>query len=412
MKIGTFAKRYDVNINTIRYYIEIGLIIPIKKETQFEFDQTCIDDMNLIQELKEYRFTLQEIHKILTFKRITLLTENEDIDYYVQTLLEKKQQLLQESQRIIDSTHLIDEKVDKLRRGPVNERETGVPLSFVSRFYCPACQEALQVKDAQMQGEYLFYGKIECNCGYLAEIKDGIVITPVSNYPPQNEYYIYDRTLFHQISPELISVLEKGNLWMYKRMAKKNLTNRVIIQTNIDTYVFSPKFLTLEQDNIFYIFTGNSLEMLRKLKAKIQHINPNLPVLYMVNGDLKLPIKHHSVDCVIDNLSFNEYSLFNDSFALDKLLPYLKHDSFVVGNSSYYETHTRSLTNMGKLYPNAHPQNLNQGFLEEKLNENRFEVVENEYLGFITNTGEYVEFHIEKDELHFSAYLAAFNPIS
>lgn len=412
MRISIFAKKFDVTVNTIRHYIEIGLVIPIKKDTQFEFDQTCIDDMSLIQELKQYRFTLQEIHKILSFKRITLLTEKEDIDYYAQTLLEKKHQLLQESKQIIQSTRLIDEKIDELRKVSVIEKETGVPLLFVSRFCCPTCQETLQVKDAQMQGEYLFSGKIVCGCGYDARIEDGIVITPATNQTPQNEHYIYDRELFHEITPELVSILEKGSLWMFKRMAKKDLTNRVVIHTNIETFVFSPKFLASVQPNIFYLFTGNNLEMLRKLKAKIQHINPHLPVLYMVNGDLRLPIKHHSIDCVIDNLSFNDYSLFNASFALEKLLPYLKHDSFIVGNTSYYGKQTRSLTNMTNFFPNSHPNNLHQGFLEEKLNENGFKVTDKEYLGFITNTGKYVEFHVENDKMHFSAYLALYNPIS
>ncbi len=407
-----FAKKFDVTVNTIRHYIEIGLVIPIKKDTQFEFDQTCIDDMNFIQELKQYRFTLQEIHRILSFKRITLLTEMEDIHYYIQTLLEKKHQLIQESKQILQSTRLIDEKVDKLSKVSVSKNETGVPLLFVSRFYCPDCQEILQVKDAQMQGEYLFIGRIVCSCGYEARIEDGIIITPTNHLTPHNEYHIYDHRLFHEMTPELISVLEKGSLWMYKRMKKRDLTNRVVIHTNTDSFVFSPKFLASVQPNMIYIFTGNNLEMLRKLKAKIHHINPNIPVLYMVNSDLRLPLKHHSIDCVIDNLSFNEFSLFNASFALEKLLPYLKHDSFIVGNNSYYGNYNRSLTNMTNFFPNSHPNNLHQGFLEDKLKENGFKVTEKEYIGYITNTGNYVEFHVENEKMHFSAYLASYNPTS
>ncbi|WP_338749210.1 MerR family transcriptional regulator [Bacillus sp. FJAT-52991] len=412
MRIGTFAKKFDVTIDTIRYYIELGLVIPVKKDTQFEFDQTCIDDMTLIKELKQYQFTLQEIHKVLSFKRITLFTDQEDIDYYIQTLLEKKQQLLQEKKQIEQSARLIDEKIDQLCKISVTEKATGVPLSFVSLFHCPTCQEALRVKDAQIQGEYLFCGQMECHCGYKAKIEDGIVITPGRDQTPSNEYYIYDPKLFHEIMPEFITLLEKGSLWMYKRMAEEDLTNRVVIQTNVETFVFSPKFVATLQPNVFYIFTGNSLEMLRKLKGKIQHMNPQLPVLYMVNSDLRLPMKQHSIDCVIDSLSFNEHSLLNHSFALETLLPYLKQDSFIVGNTSYYGAQARSLTNLLHFFPNSHPKNLHKGFVEEKLNESGFKITEKEYLGFITNPGEYVEFHIKKEKMHFSAYVASFQSAS
>lgn len=411
MRIGTFAKKLGVTIDTVRYYIELGLVIPVKKDAQFVFDQTCMDDMTLITELKQYQFTLNEILKVLSFKRITLFTDNEDIDFYIQTLLEKKQQLLQEKQQIVQSVRLIEEKVESLCKMSVIENATGVPLSFVSRFHCPECQVTLRVKEAQIQGEYLFSGRMECGCGYMAEIEDGIMITPVNNQAPKNEYYIYDREMFHEMTPGLISVLEKGNLWIYKRMAEEDLTNRVVIQTNIETFVFSPKFVAALQPDVFYIFTGNSLEMLHKLKAKIQHINSQLPVLYIVNNDMRIPIKHQSIDCVIDSLSFNEYSMFNNSFALEKLLPYLKKNSFIVGFTSYYGTHAKSLANMVRFFPHSFPKNLHQGFVEGNLSEYGFKVTEKEYLGFVTNPGEYIEFHVEKEKIHFSAYLAMLQPV-
>ncbi|MBU7314963.1 MerR family DNA-binding transcriptional regulator [Paenibacillus oleatilyticus] len=31
MKIGAFAKRFDVSVDTVRYYMELGLLLPDKK---------------------------------------------------------------------------------------------------------------------------------------------------------------------------------------------------------------------------------------------------------------------------------------------------------------------------------------------------------------------------------------------
>ncbi|MES9738926.1 MerR family DNA-binding transcriptional regulator, partial [Peribacillus frigoritolerans] len=36
MKIGPFAKLFHVTTDTVRYYIEQGLLIPDKKNTQYQ----------------------------------------------------------------------------------------------------------------------------------------------------------------------------------------------------------------------------------------------------------------------------------------------------------------------------------------------------------------------------------------
>ncbi|MFP3415761.1 MerR family DNA-binding transcriptional regulator, partial [Bacillus sp. SIMBA_074] len=39
MKIGAFAKQFDVSIDTVRYYIDLGLLVPVKQKTQYEMNQ-------------------------------------------------------------------------------------------------------------------------------------------------------------------------------------------------------------------------------------------------------------------------------------------------------------------------------------------------------------------------------------
>ncbi|WP_052343547.1 MerR family transcriptional regulator [Bacillus massiliigorillae] len=96
MKIGSFAKLFNVSIDTIRYYIEIGLIVPEKKGTQFHMNESCINDMELIVELKALQFSLKEIQKFLSYKRLTI---NIDVSYYQRMLLEKKNRFLREKKR-------------------------------------------------------------------------------------------------------------------------------------------------------------------------------------------------------------------------------------------------------------------------------------------------------------------------
>lgn len=93
MKIGTFAKLFHVTTDTVRYYIELGLLIPDKKNTQYQMNQLCFDDMAFITELKKFHFSLIEIQRILSYRRVTNFSDHEDIDYYNNLLIDKKDEL-------------------------------------------------------------------------------------------------------------------------------------------------------------------------------------------------------------------------------------------------------------------------------------------------------------------------------
>lgn len=95
MKIGAFAKLFHVTTDTVRYYIELGLLIPDKKNTQYQMNQLCFDDMAFITELKKFHFSLLEIQRILSYRRVTSFSDHEDIDYYNNLLTDKKNELIQ-----------------------------------------------------------------------------------------------------------------------------------------------------------------------------------------------------------------------------------------------------------------------------------------------------------------------------
>ena len=48
MKIGDFAKKYGLNITTVRYYVERALLTPERKNNQYVFTPSCMEDMEEI----------------------------------------------------------------------------------------------------------------------------------------------------------------------------------------------------------------------------------------------------------------------------------------------------------------------------------------------------------------------------
>ena len=68
LSIGEFSKIYSVSAKTLRYYAEIGLILPseINPETGYRYYAVeQLETMLLIIRLKSYNFSLEEIKQIL-----------------------------------------------------------------------------------------------------------------------------------------------------------------------------------------------------------------------------------------------------------------------------------------------------------------------------------------------------------
>lgn len=106
LKIGDFSKRTGVSIRTLRYYDEIDLFKPSEIDlfTNYRYyGEEQIEDLNLINELKDIGFSLEEIKNYWNN-----LDDNK--------MLQKKQELLNEIDNINDKIR----KVDYLRSNIVN----------------------------------------------------------------------------------------------------------------------------------------------------------------------------------------------------------------------------------------------------------------------------------------------------
>ncbi|RNB89749.1 MerR family transcriptional regulator [Brevibacillus fluminis] len=406
MKIGLFAKKFNVSIDTIRYYTNLGFLIPVKKYAYYDYDQTCEDDMTFITQLKSLHFTLNEIGGILKIKRVTLLSDLEDLENFVQLLDTKKEELRREIANRYEAIANIDAIIDTVHQKKEEETETGISISFLPLLRCPVCSGSLQLKNARIHGESIMDADVTCSCGFQAEIASGILYAPNLDNSIQNRAYFYEPKTLGEVSTELIELMTKSGLFIYQRLKSYPLANKVILEPSIDTFVMLPKFLHLLQDDAMYIFCGSKREMVEKLKGKLTFINPKLKVLYIVNTSLHLPIADQSVDYIIDSLSFNDYSLFNPIFPLAKLNRHCKEDSTIIGIYSYYKNGAKSLQKMRELYPEAYPLNSEKAFIETHIKTCQFDLVETVPIGDTTQPGIYIEHHIGDERLFLEGYIA------
>ena len=58
MKIGEVAKEYGLSVDTVNYYVSLGLLVPQRRGSQRVFDERTRRDIEMILELREMEFSL------------------------------------------------------------------------------------------------------------------------------------------------------------------------------------------------------------------------------------------------------------------------------------------------------------------------------------------------------------------
>lgn len=117
-KINEISKLYGIGIDSLRYYEEIGLIAPLRKESNNYryYSHTDIMKLNLIRELRELHFSFVQIKEILGKRNLadTLSILSNELNY-----LELEMTKLQRS---IDTTRYRIDGIQKARNDIVYDQ--------------------------------------------------------------------------------------------------------------------------------------------------------------------------------------------------------------------------------------------------------------------------------------------------
>lgn len=212
MRIGDFAKKYDMNVTAIRYYIDNALLTPQKQNNQYIFDKSCVEDMDKILEYKKCGLSLEEI-ELLFFLEKTSRFQDETILQIVQDLFEEKIADYKDEQiRIQESISLLEEHLKRFSSITVQQQESvkaGIPFSFIPYLYCPHCNAPLSMENTKIQNGHLYEGDLMCACGYHATIAGGIGEIPLrkdsidiymDDYSVSNSLFTYGHFIYNKLS--------------------------------------------------------------------------------------------------------------------------------------------------------------------------------------------------------------------
>jgi len=331
MKIGEFAQKFNINKETVRFYTNKLLLNPIKTRTHYEYSEKCVDDMTTILRLKDMGFTLQEIAKYLSFFRNstkrTLFMRDElfqffdqkiqDMDEHIEEIKQAKEELINRRDEIKEKYEIVQQKQEK----------TGLPLDCLQKLACPKCSKSLSIENGEIYRNEILNGSLQCDCGYSANIKDGIIVF---------DGVIYENPFYEQVillkgdeisPPEYTSLVSGSNNWIQEQFHKENLQDKIILdymtQGGIRNNQILEKLMEKSED-FLYIAMDLHFDQVVNFKHILSMQEKKPKVIYLAGSYENAPIKKQSCDYVTSFLGLQAYSISKNQFPIKGIMDFLK----------------------------------------------------------------------------------------
>ena len=141
MKIGEVSRKYAVSKDQLYFYINSGLLVPPKQNTQYVFNAETLSDLEMILSLKSMDYSLKEIHRILSLHRISGVENPEDRVALREIYQAKRSEIARKIQDYQKIVSVLDERIDALSKESAGKvKRSGLPLSMLGLLCCPRCQ--------------------------------------------------------------------------------------------------------------------------------------------------------------------------------------------------------------------------------------------------------------------------------
>ncbi|PRR81174.1 MerR family transcriptional regulator [Clostridium vincentii] len=329
MKIGKFTKQNNITIDAVRYYIELGLIIPEKSGGQYDFDERCKSDLEKTIKLKGQGFTLNEIKAIFVLKRIGKLTTYQENEYYRDIYCNKKIELSSKIEELERFRYKLEETIEDLSKIKCMDNfKIGIDIEALKLFSCLKCGKELILSDGIITNNQVMEGNLKCTCGEDYKIEDGILLVgsvqSKTNLSAQSETNLDIVDYVNSTDSEYLDNIYSGLEYMNKKIQFEELNNKIILEIGSGVGFFLRSIYTDLPDDCLYIAVDYDLNRHKFLKSMLQKSEHNKRVIFLCCDFLKMPLKDNLVDVLIDFTGTSNYSFQHEEFLLNLIDKSLK----------------------------------------------------------------------------------------
>ncbi len=395
MKIGEFSRKYELSIDTVRHYMDIGILTPIKKGGHYHFGTHTEEQGSTINKLKQLGFKLGEIRKILLYKIFTQIDYENEKEFHHGLMTNKYNEIKIEKDKLSSILDNLENEIKRLENLTVNQEVYGVPLIAIDLLQCPKCEGEL-ILDATriIKGEVLT-GELVCRCNYTLKIKEGIIIDESS--------YISEDTLDHL---ELISYIDSTPLnymleskksisWLTESYVSKENNKKVLLDVGTGFGLFARSLLDSQHNDNIVICNDIDKSNLEFVKRVLESSGEKKRVVFVACDLKSLPIKNNCID-ILSSIGTSMLVQDKEKSLVDYINKHMKSSSDLYLMESFYN----------KIDPNNKlALRFRDELKKEKIDENYEKynyIKESEYVSNpLENGGNYEPLAKEKDEVYF-----------
>ncbi len=334
VRIGKFAESNNLTVDTVRHYMDLGLIIPEMQGGQYYFDDRCKSDLEDILSLKGMGFTLNEIKSIFIFRRLGNLTPYEQNQYYKTFFESKYKSIEQEIDNLKGIRNNLKFKIQELNNyNKEQKNKIGIDFKNLNIFKCLKCKEDLILSKGSIDKNQVIDGVLRCNCGVEYNIEDGILII---NDNLNNYGFKFDSNYIEEyISLTDIKYLDniyKNLEWVHKKIEFDGFANKIILELGSGVGFFLRNIYNELPDNSIYIAVDNDLGRHKFLKGMLELTDCNKNIIFICSDFTKIPIQDKSIDVLVDISGSSNYAFLNEKFLLDEIDNYVKEFAWLIGS--------------------------------------------------------------------------------
>lgn len=408
MRIGELAKKYNMTIDTLRYYMELGLLIPPKKGAQYSFSAREEHILEFIQKLKLMHFSLKEIEQIIAIYRTSNWVEPHTMSIYETFLRTKAGELKAQEVSLQYAVSKIEQELQLLPSSSSNTFTVGgVPIRAVPFLHCPHCHLPLKIENGTLQDQYITSGSLKCPCcDYSAKIENGILLTG-NLYSGDYDSPDLDRNLYQSFNDKLIRAYQQASDVLLTSLQEKIKPGNIVFEDFINGYFFLYTHLNDLPKDVLYIVADKYPDTLNMYRQLISAVAPDAEILYLADASMQYPLKQHCIDILVDFFSVNEHDLYFKEPYHMQLMPYLNHSSIIIGTNMHLQPNARSRKHYASKYPECNADVCTFKSIEQPLSQSGYQIT-SRLLCSLNETPNQYSFacHINGEELRLVYYEA------
>jgi DNA-binding transcriptional MerR regulator len=340
MKIGKFSEIHNITRDTVRHYLDLGLLVAEKKGGHYNFSDADCRDIKKIIELKNLGFSLNAAQKIMAMQRISGENTNSFRNLYMSLLEDKKKEVENDILSLNKLSYSIKEKIYEIKcQQNEDVQKLGFALSSLHLLECPQCNSQLNISAGIIEKNNIIDANIQCACGFTAEIKDGIYIDKRSvraklyngERMPSKEEYLAATT--HSYS----NFLYKGIAALIESINQCSGQPQYIVELDNCVGFFLMQYIKYLPEDSTYILIDYDYERLTNAKRDLENYYKHKNFIFLCCDYENLPLKDSSFDMIIDYMMAKTYEESKGIKLFDVVLPKLKADGTICGVYLYSE---------------------------------------------------------------------------